>query len=173
MLVTGPRRDWGTGACSTRGHPSSLHTLDLNHPRWDRMNVKQISVWQSESSNARLHYIASHRIAQVNWLTCPKGGRRIEIWYKFGGQEALYEYAPRSEFAIATPSSPSHAESPEPPKLLHDEALMDALVEPPKPGVDAESPQPPPIRISTPTRELARWGNWDWSVVKSKDEGMQ
>ena len=33
--------------------------------------------------------------------------------------------------------------APSPPQLLHDEALMDALVELPKPGVDAESPSPP------------------------------
>ena len=68
----------------------------------------------------------------------------------------MCEYAPeeRLEFAIAAPSSPSRAASPELPQLPHNEALMDALVELPKPGVDAEGPQPPPppTRRSTPTR---------------------
>ena len=48
---------------------------------------------------------------------CPKGGRRISIRYKLGVQEVLYKYAP--------------------------EELMEALVDPPKPRVDAESPSPP------------------------------
>ena len=93
------------------------------------------------------HRSTGERVPATIVGPCPRGGRRISIRYKVGGQEVLDEYAPEEllEFATATSSAPSRAESPEPPQLLRDEALMDALVEPPKPGVDAESPQPPQL----------------------------
>ena len=93
------------------------------------------------------------RVPATIFGPCPKRGRRISIRYKLGGQKVLYEYAleERREFAIATPSSSSHAETPEPSELLHNEALMAALAEPPKRGVDAESSQHPSTRRSTPT----------------------
>ena len=79
------------------------------------------------------HRSTGERVSATIVGPCPRRGRHLQN--KLGGQEVLYEYAPeeRLEFAIATPSSASHAESPEPPQLPQDEALMDALVEPPKP----------------------------------------
>ena len=64
------------------------------------------------------------------------------------------------KFAIATSSSPSRAEPHQP---LHDEALMDALVEPLKPGVDAESPQPPQLGDESPHEscKVQKLGPWD------------
>ena len=79
------------------------------------------------------HRSTGERVPATIVGRCPKGGHRISIPYKLGGQEVLYGYTQQEqlEFAIATPSSPSRAESPEPPQLQHDEALMDTLVEPP------------------------------------------
>ena len=63
------------------------------------------------------HRTSGERVPATIVCPCPKGGRRISIQYKLGGQEVFYGYAPKEqlEFAIATPSSPSCAESPKPP----------------------------------------------------------
>ena len=71
------------------------------------------------------HRSTGERVPATIVGPCPKGGCHISIGYKLGSQEVLYKYVPeeRLEFAIATPSSPHRVESPEPPQLLHDEAL--------------------------------------------------
>ena len=80
----------------------------------------------------------------------PRGGRRVSIRYELGGEEVLYEHAPeeRLEFAIVT------AESPDSPQSVHHEALMDALLEPQLPEVEAEalelmimSQKPPDLKM--------------------------
>ena len=43
--------------------------------------------------------------------------------------------------------------APRPPQLPHDEASMDTLVEPCKPGADVESPQPPQLENQPPRDE--------------------
>ena len=67
----------------------------------------------------------------------PRGGRCVSIRYELGGEEVLYEHAPEEwlEFAIVT------AESPDSPQPVHHEALMDALLEPQLPEVEAEAPR--------------------------------
>ena len=90
------------------------------------------------------HSSTGERVPATSVGHCPKGGHCISIPYKLGGQEVLYEYAPEEQlvFAIAILHQ-AMLKTPSPPQHRHDEALMDALVEPSKPGMDAESPQPP------------------------------
>ena len=60
--------------------------------------------WLVPGLPVHYHRSTGERVPATIVGLCPKGGHRISIRYKLGGQEVLYEYAPEEQLEFAIPS---------------------------------------------------------------------